>query len=85
MLKLCLNRDCVFAPQGIHIEHAGIVIHRFESIHIDQLNHPEFNWSLESLKRQRGNRCVQCTRYLIPTDKDYAFCNDCWNANLGVR
>lgn len=79
--KLCLDRLCTFSRFGAHFEHKGIAIHDFLSIVIPD-NYEGINWRVEELKAMRGYTCVQCNRALIPTDKDHAFCEDCWAYNM---
>ena len=46
------------------------------------------NEELERIKRERGGRChnPDCNRDLMgPEQKDFYYCNDCWDANLAHR
>ena len=71
---LCLDRACEY--QEIYPHYAHVKDADFLSIEIATTG---INKDLESLKAERGRRCINCARWLIPTDGDHSFCNDCWD------
>jgi len=75
--EICIDRECVLQPMGVHYTKNEWVF--FESA----LDDPRVNKNLEELKNSRGRKCYDCRHYLIYTDGDHSFCNDCWDKNVG--
>lgn len=70
MNEICVNRSCSEQYKGPH----------YVGTDIPAENDPRLNPALEALKKSRGGTCWSCRRYLIYTDGDHSFCEDCWNA-----
>lgn len=72
--EFCLDRACMGQEGGAHyIHHKDDLNYRFVP-----LADPRLKKHLEEAKYYRGMRCWECTRFLIPTDDDHSFCEDCW-------
>jgi len=72
--SFCLDRDCAFQSKGPHYHQSGKIY--------SALDFPGVNKELEEIKKRRGYKCWECSKWLIPTDKDHSFCNTCWYSML---
>lgn len=70
--KYCLDRACEFQSIHAHYEHPKDALG-------DDVKVALTTSALEDLKTSMGRRCHNCARYLIPTDGDHTFCDDCWD------
>jgi hypothetical protein len=69
---LCLDRACEF--QSVHAHYA-----HNKDTPMNEVYEATINPDLERMRDSRGRRCHNCSRYLIPTDGDHTFCDDCWD------